>query len=578
MPETSTLSQLLHEWASIWPKALELWSPYIKLREPIFCLSLKEEIKAHLSDSFAMIRLNDLSVVISLNKISELKLTSYPLEILAHEIGHHVYAPADLSDLARMTAVIRKALPTVENMASFVGNLYSDLLINDRLVRVHQLNIADIYKTIKEPNQDLLWNFYMRIYEILWGLPQQTLTTLQLDDETEADAILGNRLIRNYANDWLKGAGKFAALCLTYLLKQKNNAVSSKMQIWLDTTEAGGGEIIPHGLSGIDFDEETATLHPALDEKQQTEKATAPNENNKMGNSGSNYREPFEYGEIIKSMGIELSDIEITIQYYKERALPYLIPFPQLNLPASTEPLAEGLENWEIGDALEKINWLESIYKSPLVIPGITTVQRVYGNSQGNEPQKEPIDLDIYVDCSGSMPNPAYEVSYLTLAGAIISLSALRSGSAVQATLWSGTNQFYTTSGFTRNEKEILKVLTDFIGGATAFPIHILRNTFKNRKKTDRKVHILVISDDGVTTLFNKDELGGNGEDVATNALEKGGAGGTFVLNLYQPWQHNPHLVKANKMGFDIYAISNWGDLIDFSKQFCKKHYTGDLI
>ena len=43
----------------------------------------------------------------------------------------------------------------------------------------------------------------------------------------------------------------------------------------------------------------------------------------------------------------------------------------------------------------------------------------------------QPLDLDLYVDCSGSMPNPQVNVSYLTLAGAIVALSALRAGARV---------------------------------------------------------------------------------------------------------------------------------------------------
>ena len=128
----------------------------------------------------------------------------------------------------------------------------------------------------------------------------------------------------------------------------------------------------------------------------------------------------------------------------------------------------EGMDTWDVGSPIEDIDWFETMMMSQQVIPGYTTVQRTYGTSSGSMPEKEAVDLDLYVDCSGSMPNPQWATSYLTLAGAIISLSALRVGSRVKATLWSGKHDFQTTGEFIRDEKEVLKILTGYIGRATA--------------------------------------------------------------------------------------------------------------
>ena len=128
-------------------------------------------------------------LVISLKKIINLKLEKYALEVMAHEIGHHVYCPADLTDLAKMAARIRKALPSKENMSSFVGNLYSDLLVNDRLFREHGLRMDKVYMAIGEKTDNKLWNFYLRIYEILWSLKKGTLTSIPMTDEMEANLI-----------------------------------------------------------------------------------------------------------------------------------------------------------------------------------------------------------------------------------------------------------------------------------------------------------------------------------------------------------------------------------------------------
>ena len=58
------------------------------------------------------------------------------------------------------------------------------------------------------------------------------------------------------------------------------------------------------------------------------------------------------------------------------------------------------------GEPIEEIDWFGSMAMSKTVIPGVTTVKREWGFDEGAEPELEPCDLDLYFDCSGSMPNP----------------------------------------------------------------------------------------------------------------------------------------------------------------------------
>ncbi|MBP9884911.1 MAG: VWA domain-containing protein [Leptospiraceae bacterium] len=566
--------ELRDKWLALWPDAIETWSKYLKLSEPRFCITKEEETKEHLSASFAMIRLDDHAVVISLRMVIENGLEEYPLEIMCHEIGHHVYCPADLTDHGRVIARIRRGLPGYEHHAPFIANLYSDLLINDKLKREYNLHIDKVYEKIGQNSTDKMWTFYMRIYEILWGLTKTTLAKGEMDAILEGDAQLGNRLIRNFSKDWLNGAGRFAALCLPYLMENQGNEMKKLMSVWADATEAGAGAGFPSGLTEVDEGELTGAKHPSLDEADTTSKPTEMT--SEQANSKGQHREPFEYGQILKALGMNMSDEDIKIQYYKERSTPHLIPFPTKENPVSKEPLMEGVDIWDISSPIENIDWFQTAMRSPIVIPGFTTVEQTYGLAEGSLPEKEPVDLDIYIDCSGSMPNPGYNVSYLALAGTIITLSALRVGSRVQATLWSGAKQFITTNGFISDEKQLLKIVCGFIGGATAFPIHILRETYSKRKPNSRKVHILVVSDEGVTTMFDKDEKKNSGWDISEMSLKNCGAGGTFVLNLYGDWKKDKSLVAANKQGWEIHAVNSWEALVKFAKEFSKKQYAGE--
>jgi hypothetical protein len=483
-----------------------------------------------------------------------------------------------------MLARIRRALPTVEHHAPRVANIYADILINDRLQRARGLDMAGVYAALAADDgstgADRFWTFYQRIYEILWALPSGSLATGERDERIEGDAVLGARLVRSFAGRWLDGGGRFGALCLPYLMAEDEATGGPVWQPWLDAVHAGAGGF-PDGLTELDPDEAAPPLHPALDPELNGEAAGPavgvagddPLEPDGDANSPSagQYREPFEYGQILAASGLVLSDHDVAVRYYRERARGQLIPFPSRENPVATDPLPEGVEPWSVADPLAEIDWVETALRSPVVIPGITTVRREWGTSTGAEPERVPVDLDLYVDSSGSMPNPQHTVSYLTLAGAIVELSALRAGALVQATLWSGTNEFTMTNGFVRHEEAVLRVLTGFFGGGTAFPIHVLRDTYANRPADAGPAHVLVISDDGVTTMFERDEQARDGREVVNHALEQAGGGATMVLNLWGQLQQDAALVQATQDGWDIHVVRDWADLVAFATAFSRR-------
>lgn len=477
-----------------------------------------------------------------------------------------------------MLARVRHMLPTVEEHAPMVCNLFADLLINDRLQRARGLNMAGVFEKIGG-GDDPLWTFYLRTYEILWSLTTGQLTGCKVDERSEMDARLAARVVRLFGDRWLSGSKRYAALCLPYLLDQSEQR--SKRTPWLDAIRAGAGGL-PEGLSGLDDDEREETLHPAFDPeifgakaRKREAQATAelPVEVARTSNSGGQYREPFEFGELLRATGLDLTDHEVAIRYYQERASHHLIPFPTSIAPVRSDPQPEGVESWDIGLPIADIDWFESITRSPVVVPGFTTVQRTFGETEGDRPKRVPLDLDLYVDSSGSMPDPQRTVSFLALAGAIVALSALRAGARVQVTLWSGPDEFMTTRGFVTDQRQVLGVLVGFFGGSTAFPIHVLRDTYIDRKSTARPAHILVISDDGVDTMYADDEHGVSGRGIASAAMAKAGGGGTLALNVSFV---NETLAQFEQDGWSVHGVQTWDDLVEFGRSFSKRHYGSD--
>jgi hypothetical protein len=129
-----------------------------------------------------------------------------------------------------------------------------------------------------------------------------------------------------------------------------------------------------------------------------------------------------------------------------------------------------------------------------------------------------------------------------------------------------------------------MEVLTGYYGGATQFPIHELRETYRHRPANARLAHILIISDDGVSTLFNRDEQGNEGWQIARESLNRAGGGGTLLLNLPANWEKAASqlqplqtIVRARaEQNWNVCVVANWQDLVTFAREFGRREYGGD--
>lgn len=581
---------LPERWEQAWPEALAAWSAYTRLKPPLLCATSVEAQRQGLSGSFAMIRLVDQTVVIDLQQVAALGIGDYAVEVLAHEIGHHVYAPASITDHTRSLARMLPALPTLTEHAPMLANLYTDLLINDRLYRSARLRMPELMAAVVRGNRrgadSKLWTLYLRAYEVLWGMEPGSLTGKPaLEESLDFDARLAARLVRHYPLHWLDGAGRFAVLLLPYLVE--DSKATERLQTLMDTKDAGrGGQ--PEGLTQMDAGEQEQPPHPAVDRELGGVPKALPESKGRASQGTGQARDPYQYGELLRLAGLKLDPQGAAIRYYAERARPYLVPFPSLPARHSEDPLPEGLDVWESGDPLELIDWRASLSISPRPVPGLTTVQRHYGTQPGSEPARVPLDLDLYVDSSGSMPDPRAQLSWPALAGSVICLSALRAGASVQVTLWASRREVMSTPGFVRSADECLKILTGYYGGGTQFPLPTLRQTHAARVKLRKPTHILVVSDDGASTMFDTaDEKGTAGWEVCAQALKQAQGGGTLALNIPAQWDRQKP-AKANtyasnaygwlrrardEQGWLIAPVATLEDLLGFALAFTRRHY-----
>jgi hypothetical protein len=347
----------------------------------------------------------------------------------------------------------------------------------------------------------------------------------------------------------------------------------------MDEGEAEGAihPALDKELAGFGPDGEPVELDPSQNEPKLTDQEEGPGRGRNLQGGQRQYRSyrgPIEYGELLKALGSQLSDHEITIRYYRERAVPHLVRFPTREVPETTEPLPEGLEAWDFGMPLEDADWLQSVLASPRVVPGLTTVQRTYGDTPGSLPARAPVDLYLGVDCSGSMVNPQRNISFPVLAGAIIALSALRTGARVQVVLSGEPGQSISTDGFVANEHDVLKVLTGYLGTGYTFGIHRLRDAFNGRKPASRPVHILIITDHDIFDMLDgRHGIGGSGGwEAARIGLEKAAGGGTYVLHMPAGWEEEK-VARMAADGWHVHRVQDWEDLVTFARAFSRQHY-----
>jgi hypothetical protein len=289
------------------------------------------------------------------------------------------------------------------------------------------------------------------------------------------------------------------------------------------------------------------------------------------------FRDPFEYAELLKASGTDLDVREIAVRYYKERAIRYVVPFPSRKAPKSSDPIPEGLDLWDPSSELDRIDWVSTLVASPTVIPGVTTRERLVGESPGSEPERLPFDLYLGVDCSGSMGDPARTLSYPILAGAIMILSALRAGASVKVVLSGEPGESISTDGFIRDSRVVLRTLVNYLGTGYSFGIHRLRETFHSDANLKRPVHILVLSDYDMFRMLDESGDKRIGWDVAREAASLSGGGATYVLQLPGYDRHRnqfqEQITRMNQDGWNTHLVNSMEEIVTFARQFSRAQY-----
>jgi hypothetical protein len=135
---------------------------------------------------------------------------------------------------------------------------------------------------------------------------------------------------------------------------------------------------------------------------------------------------------------------------------------------------------------------------------------------------------------------------------------------------------FMETAGFTASEKEMLGVLTSYLGTGYAYGIPRLKTPFG--KKRAARSHAVLVSDDDLFAMLKADT--GSKEShwqIIESALQNAGGTGTIVLHSRPDW-HRAEVKRLQGMGWRVHYVTSEKQLLDFAAAFAQDYYADPSV
>jgi hypothetical protein len=469
-----------------WEKALEVWGLAIRLSPP------QEDPS---SPAIAYIDLTTRQVVINPQKIASLKAEGSIEAILAHELGHHLRFPASLAVQARLELLERELLPI---RGYSLLNLFTDFLINTELAREtpHLMpQLAAVYLGCPAGSDDGLadpvFYFYLTCFEEAWLMPPRTLTR---DAGTflegkyaglRAEAQQLAETIPNLAPNIFTQFVYFASVVSRF---QQDSADPSSKSGEKTRNPSHGDHSSPSPGDYADALKRSAQESDAI-KRAIKEGWLKPGEIPDAQTSEA--RRAGALPGVLAGQPKKLAEV-MAIQY-RRLAEKYLFK-PPMDKQGGDPFIPSTLSPWEVGDSPKDIDWISTITASG---PDLAVVSPLKRDLLEDDPEEKPRvwtrRLEIYLDVSGSMPDPKSAVNPMTLAAQVLAMSAIRNGGQVRGLIYSTNNMQHWE--WTRSEMEMSRFLMNYIGGGTDFPFDVLAASVRDNERRQPVRVVLTDSD-----------------------------------------------------------------------------------
>jgi hypothetical protein len=466
--------------AECWRDALALWDVRVQLSppEPHVPYS-KKQAPEH--EPLAYIDLVRRQVFVNFELLASMGAAGSLTAVLAHEIGHHVRFPHTLGWDAELRALEQRLIPGLKQSLT---NLFFDLQVNEVVGRTHAEELCEVYRGFQrtQPQAQVspLFFFYLALYEELWArLPGDLVPRAQLGSMEKAfpgyraEAKMFVQTFYALTDIRLQ----FLYFCATFIrFIEKPSAVEFVIPLAGDVPIPDEGDLdaAVHGggrwEDALDEARERGWLSETHDTKDLDPLATIARVTEHLPGKGG--------GKLRRAL---------VGRHYRRLVDQYVLKLP--SAPSRPEPyLRTTPEAWEYGDDPSQIDWtLTVLSQGPLA--AVAPLRR---ELEADVPPASELGVpavEIYLDTSGSMPNPESQLNSMTLAAQVLSATALRKRATVRGIVYSDGKP--VVSPWMYDEETARDFLLHYIGGGTMFPFELLTKLSRERPDALR----IIISD-----------------------------------------------------------------------------------
>lgn len=523
------------------PKARARYSPFLLLGKPIVDPD---------GEAFARIDLASRTIRLGAKGIAEASLEGALEALIAHEIGHQVAFPGTATQAARLLLLERTFLPRLPR--TLTGPLY-DLLIDERLVaesapgtRSIEPDLCRILRAraARAPG-DVLFTFQLAVLEELWQRPEGDLVG-EAGEEIEArfpTFRLSARLVAQnlfaYAPDLTLQYLYFASIAFPYAM-----ASESKEE------QGGAGDDCAGGEDDIPPEAWAEALAPQKGEKEAIARAMAEGWFSEELEEALEEQDLEDRAAAVPGQGGGSSTLvtEVMAAHYRREADRYLFQPPPVGIwQEALVPTT--LEEWEPGEPVGDIDWVSTLLRRGETLgAAMPLVRERIADEEGQNVPTWQGRTEIYLDVSGSMPDPKRALNAMTLAAQILVSGTIRAGGAARALLYSTEHEKSWT--YCRSEKVLSRFLMRYIGGGTRFPFDVLAASVEE-SRTEMPVRVIITDTD---FDWNYDEKRENAS-IFARAAERSAP---LVLLLLNP--NKEHVRRYEQAGARVVAVRALSD------------------
>jgi hypothetical protein len=466
-----------------WKDALALWDVSVNLSPPV---GVSGKGKSHWTadEPLAYIDLESRQVVVNLPLLAKLGAAGSLTAVLAHEIGHHVRFPHSLALAASLQLLEKRLVP---GLRQSLTNLFYDLLVNEFVGRTRREDLCRVYEGfVRQPGAETppVFAFYLAVYEELWGKPAGSLVP------KAALATMDERY-----PGWRAEARQFAETfyALPNVQLQFVYFCSRFVRYVPDPEKLAFVVPLGHDAPLPDEDALDAAVR-GIGAEENEDALREAQERGLLEDSGLDARAESDPLDAIDAVTRHLPGqsaaafkLALVSRHYKRLVDEHLIEPPPA--PRAPEPsLPTITEDWEWGDGLRAIDWTASLLARGALAPA-QPLRRDLAPDEPSPLARAFPAVEIYLDTSGSMPDPSRSLNAMTLAALVLAASALRRQGVVRGIVYSSGKPL--VSDWMYDEERARLFLLQYAGGGTDYPFSVLKASARDRADVLR----VIISD-----------------------------------------------------------------------------------